>query len=126
MKSYVVDTHALVWYLTSDSRLSAVARSALESPDSRLLISTLVLFEIKHLSAKSRLRLTFEEIVADLLADARCEICPIELSTVFAASTELDIHDAVIVGVALARTDVEGVITRDVAIANSGLVKIIW
>jgi len=52
MKTYVVDTHALVWFLTADSRLSDTARQALALPDSRLLISTLVLFEIKHLSAK--------------------------------------------------------------------------
>ena len=69
----------------------------------------------------------FEEVVASLMNDPRCEICPIELSEVLAAPTELDIHDSVVVSVALASPEsIDGVITRDVMIANSGLVKVIW
>ena len=50
----------------------------------------------------------------------------IDLATIIAAPTSLDIHDSIIVGVALVQPErVDGVITRDNAITNSGLVKTI-
>ena len=38
MRTYVVDTHALVWFIGKDQRLSDRARAILRNPDVRLII----------------------------------------------------------------------------------------
>jgi len=43
MKIFVVDTHALVWFLSNDKRLSSKVGEILESPAVFLLIPTIVL-----------------------------------------------------------------------------------
>ncbi len=34
---YIIDTHALIWYLDKDHRLSPSAKQILDDPDARLL-----------------------------------------------------------------------------------------
>jgi len=58
---------------------------------------------------------------------SRCTIYPVDLSVVNKAPLELNIHDSLIVGTALVQYElVDGVLTRDEAIAFSGLVPTIW
>ena len=48
-ESYVVDTHALYWHLTSDSKLSAAARGAIErrhDPEVTVLVSAISIAEL--------------------------------------------------------------------------------
>lgn len=57
MADYVTDTHALVWYLADDARLSATARAAfVESDNGRAVIwiPGVVLVEIVYLVEKAR------------------------------------------------------------------------
>lgn len=46
----LLDTHALLWTLTGNRRLSATARAAVSAPDNALLISSVCVFEVatKH------------------------------------------------------------------------------
>lgn len=53
---YVVDTHALVWYLTNDTRLGVGARQVLDDPSALLVIPTIVLAEAKHISERKPIR----------------------------------------------------------------------
>jgi PIN domain nuclease of toxin-antitoxin system len=55
MKIYVVDTHALAWYLDDDPRLGSQAELVLDNDDVRLIIPAIVLAEIKYLAHKNRL-----------------------------------------------------------------------
>jgi PIN domain nuclease of toxin-antitoxin system len=58
MTGAVVDTHALLWYLTGDAALSDKARSSIESADSDLAtmyVSAISLVEIVYLIEKGRL-----------------------------------------------------------------------
>ena len=97
MKTYVVDTH------------------------------TIVLAEIKYLSHKGRLEQTLDEVLQVISRDPRCTIYPIDLSVVNKAPLGLDIHDSLIIGTALVqRETVAGILTRDEAIAFSGLVPTVW
>ncbi len=43
MSSYIVDTHALVWYLVDDPCLGEKAREILQSSDNRLIVPAIVL-----------------------------------------------------------------------------------
>lgn len=54
----VVDTHAVVWYLYADNRLSAAARDAMEEAAAlgdQLAISAITLAEIVYLSERGRI-----------------------------------------------------------------------
>lgn len=127
MKTYILDMHALVWYLTNDRRLGAQAEAALEDPDAILIIPAIVLAEIKDLAHKRRLAATLEHVLAVIEADGRCVIQPIDLEVIRAMPVGLDIHDALIVGVALTHIiPVDGVLTCDQAITSAGLVPAIW
>lgn len=127
MTVYVLDTHALVWYLTNDRRLGLQAETVLNDPGARLIIPTIVLAEIKDLARKGRLTQTLDDVLAAIESDQRCLVYPVNLEVIWAAPMQLDIHDSLIVGVALVQADaVNGVLTCDQAIINSGLVPVVW
>lgn len=127
MTSYVLDTHALVWYLTNDRRLGLQAEEVLNDPGSRLIIPTIVLAEIKDLARKGRFAQTLDDVLAVIESDQRCLVYPIGLEVIRAAPMQLDIHDSLIVGVALVQASaVDGVLTCDQAITSSGFVPVVW
>lgn len=126
MRTYVVDTHALIWFIGKDQRLSDRARAILRNPDVRLIIPVIVLAEVKYLGHKGRFDQTLDEVLQAISLDSRCTIYPVDLSVVNKAPLELNIHDSLIVGTALVQYElVDGVLTRDEAIAFSGLVPTI-
>ncbi|PTL54976.1 type II toxin-antitoxin system VapC family toxin [Paraconexibacter algicola] len=51
MSAWLVDTHALLWFLADDSNLSAAAKTTMESGAEVLLVSTASLWEIAIKSA---------------------------------------------------------------------------
>jgi PIN domain nuclease of toxin-antitoxin system len=127
MKTYVVDTHALAWYLDNDPRLGSQAEAILDNADIRLIIPSIILAEIKYLAHKGRLTQTLEEVLRVINSDPRCIIYPIDLSVVNNAPLGLDIHDGLIIGTALVQREiVSGILTRDEAIASSSLVPTLW
>lgn len=46
MSSYLVDTHALLWFLTDDQQLSPKAKHTIETPTNVLLVSAATMWEI--------------------------------------------------------------------------------
>ncbi|GIK43358.1 MAG: hypothetical protein BroJett011_71910 [Chloroflexota bacterium] len=127
MTTFVVDTHALVWFISGDNRLSDKARTILRDPTVQLIIPAIVLAEIKYLAGKGRFAQTLEQVLLILNTDPRCLIYPIDLTAVQYMPADLDIHDALIVGTALAQPFlVDGVLTRDEAITTSNLVTVVW
>lgn len=58
---YVLDTHALVWYLTGDVRLGAAAQHILTNGDNQLIIPAIVLAEAKHIADRKRVPVPFSE-----------------------------------------------------------------
>lgn len=127
MRTYVVDTHALVWFIGRDERLSDRVRAILRNPDVSLVIPVIVLAEIKYLSHKGRFAQTLDEVLRVINSDPRCTIYPVDLSVVNKAPLGLDIHDSLIVGTALVQREaITGILTRDEAITSSGLVPTAW
>ncbi len=127
MTTFVVDTHALVWFISGDSRLSDKARTILRDPGVQLIIPAIVLAEIKFLAGKGRFAQTLEQVLLALNADPRCLVFPIDLTVIQRMPTDLDIHDGLIVGTALAQAiPVDGILTRDEAITGSNLVTVVW
>jgi PIN domain nuclease of toxin-antitoxin system len=129
-KTYIVDTHVLVWFLEGDSRLSITARDALSNPIVQLVIPTIVLAEITFLYAKHRITIGLAEVHTHIASAANCIIYPLDEVVVDYIPTTLDIHDAIIVATALTFSDVldenTAIITKDAKIKASGLVSVIW
>jgi len=130
VSTFVIDTHALVWYIDGDRRLSRAAEVALDDPSASLVIPTIVLAEIRHLFGKRRIPISFGDVVAAIEADARCVVYPFDFPCVEAIDERLDLHDAIIAATAVVfRRSVDpatALVTRDEAIRDSGIVETIW
>lgn len=130
MRAYVLDTHALIWYLTDDERLSPAARQAfaeIERGEARGLIPIVVLLELLRIEEKELIPPLWEVAITTLLAGGRFEVVPLDL-TMLAMVRELpqieDLHDRVIV--ATARRYNAALVTYDETIRQSGLVETLW
>lgn len=65
----LLDTHIIVWSVTSDERLSRSARNALLSPGARLLVSAVTAWEYADLHQRRRLPMAADfNTVATMLA----------------------------------------------------------
>jgi PIN domain nuclease of toxin-antitoxin system len=68
----VADTHAAIWYLFADSRLSASAKNALDraaSDGRKVLVSAITLAEMVYLFEKSRISREVYDRLCGALAD---------------------------------------------------------
>jgi PIN domain nuclease of toxin-antitoxin system len=80
----LLDSHAFLWFIVGDKRLSQVARSAIEDLNNQRLIGIANLWEIAIKASKGRLQLTepFEVLIPRELSQNRIEILGVELSHV--------------------------------------------
>jgi PIN domain nuclease of toxin-antitoxin system len=127
---YVLDTHAVVWFLEGSSRLSPAALAAMSDPASELVIPAIVLVEIQFLYAKKRASIDLETVRRELMSIRNCVDYPLDLQVVSLTPTSLNIHDAIIVATGLVYRDLlkqpVEIITKDHEIAASGLIATLW
>ncbi len=130
---YVLDTHALVWFLQNNPKLGDRASALFDDPTTRFAVPTLVLCEIAHLAQKGRLEKDLAKIIQHLRGDDRFEIISLDEAVVGCLPKGLDIldiHDAVIVATTLAlgesHKEKTCLITRDGMIRDSKLVDVVW
>lgn len=114
---YVLDTHAIVWYLATDPRLSSAAEAVLDNLMAELVIPTMVLVEIQHLHAKKKFQANLASVEQQLIAIRNCTVYPLNKKVVSQIPAGLDIHDSIIVATALVYRDLcqkpVTLITRD-------------
>jgi len=127
---HVADTHAVIWFLEGDARLSAAARDVLAAPGTQLVIPAIVLAEIAYLYAKHRVALALDSVLDHIARTENCTIYPLDEVVVEHLPANLNIHDAIIVATAIVFRDVlhedAAVITKDRAIAASGAIETLW
>ncbi len=130
---YVVDTHALIWFLEGNQRLGKEAKAALEDANSELIVPLIALAEACWIIEHGRTSIpTVADFLAAVDADPRVNVAPLDRSvldkTLDMTAIE-EMHDRQIVATALVIMD-EGesvdVLTKDTNIRRSGLVSIIW
>ena len=92
----VLDTNFLVKYFLASKDLGIKAKEVFENPETFLIIPSIVLVEIKYLTAKNRIKVEIESIVNDLLAQGNCMVYPLDYSLVKHIPIELNIHDGII------------------------------
>ncbi|MGH7495964.1 MAG: type II toxin-antitoxin system VapC family toxin [bacterium] len=130
MNDYVADTHALYWYLTSDSRLGTQARAAFEqaaSGSAKIWVSSIVLAEMFYLLEKQGRPVLFAELFEKLeQADQFTFIDFVAEDTLQFNhfSTIPEMHDRIIVACTAKLAPV--CLTKDEEIIASGLVITKW
>ena len=89
----LLDTHALLWFLNDDRRLSRHAYGLITAPDTGVLISVASLWEIVIKASLGRLELAepFGDLIPAQLAAERIEVLPIEIRHL-AALRDLPLH----------------------------------
>ncbi len=127
---YVPDTHAIVWFLDKDPRLSPAAKNTLADPNTILIVPTMVLVEITHLYARNRISISPAVVRQKVLQSTNCSVHPLDEDVVAKIPASLDIHDAIIVATALVQRDdrqqAVTLITKDTKITQSGLIQTLW
>jgi PIN domain nuclease of toxin-antitoxin system len=127
---YVLDTHAVVWFLEGSSRLGAAAKIVMSDPNSDLVVPTIVLVEAWFLYSKKRTSVDVEAVQQTLVAAANCVAYPLDEQVVSMIPTSLNIHDAIIVATALVYKDILSrpveIVSKDIEIKASGLVSTCW
>lgn len=78
---FLIDTHALIWFVTGDRRLSARARQLIETPQNERLVSIVSLWEIalKMSLGKLSMGATFDQLIPKQLIDNDMTLLPIEI-----------------------------------------------
>jgi len=103
---YGVDTHALIWYLLNDKKLSGRAKAifqAAEKNQTLLIMSSIVLAELYYANAKNKWFPDFGELYADLTSQPYMRFVPVDHVHIpeFAQdATVPEMHDRIIAGVA--------------------------
>ncbi len=127
---YVVDTHALFWYLTASPRLGAQARMAFDAGargEAVLYVPAIVLAELYFLNEKAGKPLDFHKEFQALRESSQFVFVPFTANDVddFEQDNKAsEMHDRMIVGVA--RRMGVMCITTDTEIVNSKLVSTVW
>jgi PIN domain nuclease of toxin-antitoxin system len=131
MNSYVVDTHALFWYMMDDARkLSRRASAAFDEADrgdALIYVPAIVLAELYYANRKEGSPLDFGHQYRQLRSTAQFVLLPFEPDDVLdfdETVTVPEMHDRIVVGVAR-RLDAP-CITIDPSIVDSGLARVIW
>ncbi|MBI3584712.1 MAG: PIN domain-containing protein [Nitrospinae bacterium] len=130
MTTYIVDTHALVWFLEKNSKLPKTARIALLDPIAQIILPTIVLTEITFLYSKRRTTIDLPIVLSEVASSSNCIVYPLDEEVVLRIPTNLNIHDAIIVATGLLFKELMehdvAIITKDNSIKNSNLIKTVW
>ena len=130
METYVTDAHSLVWFIAEDEQLSLNAKQILEQAEeaeAQVLIPTVVLAEITHISRKKRVSITIDEVLDRIEQSSGFVIVPFDFpifQTMLKLPKEWELHD-LIIG-ATARYYRSKLITKDGILRNSLEIEIIW
>lgn len=129
MRAVAADTHAALWYLEDDRRLTATAANALDGAD-RILLPSVCLVEITYLVEKGRLdAAVLPRVFAELdRLDTTLALAPLDLGVVHALQdiprlAIPDLPDRVIA--ATARHYSVPLVTRDRAIRAANI-ETVW
>jgi len=130
MNRYVIDTHALFWYLTQSPRLSSTAKAVFEQGIAQtaiLVIPVIVLAELYYLNEKAGRPLDFAKEYARIENSSQFEILSLHAQDIVDFTKDsaiVEMHDRMITGVA--RRLNAACVSRDRNIAASTQIRVIW
>lgn len=122
----LIDTHALVWWLTDSRRLSSSARSAIRDPDNDLFVSAIVAYEIAYKEKSGRMPLVAVNLPRQLHRE-RIDVVPVSLDHALAAAAlpgpHRDPWDRIMI--AQAQAEKLSVVTVDHVFSDYGI-PVLW
>jgi PIN domain nuclease of toxin-antitoxin system len=131
---YVIDTHALIWHLLSQSNLSPKVRDILVQADRgkvEVIIPTIVLVEIVYLAEKGRVAQNLVQAVLQLLQGSgdNYQTVPLDLAVVQSLAqiprdVVPDMPDRIIAATAFSLN--LPLLSRDQAITRATKIKVVW
>lgn len=127
---YVVDTHALIWYLLNDKKLSPHAKAIFQSAEHNqiiLIIPAVVLAELYYANVKNRWFGDFAALYADLSSKPFIRFMPLDHTHIpdFAEDSAVpEMHDRIIAGAA--RRLGAPLISSDPLIITAAIVTVVW
>ena len=127
---YVADAHALGWYFTDDPRLGPRAAQIFECSERGeclILVPTIVMAELFHISRKKRIALHFADFLREVEEKSNFTVTTLDMDVIKKlpdTSPLNELHDQIIVITALLYE--APVLTKDGSIRDSGLVETIW
>lgn len=130
LNSYIVDTHALVWFISKDKKLSPLAKQVLnqaEAGEVQVLIPTLVLAELDYIAQKKRVAATLDELLGRIQEGTGFAIVPFDTEVFQAMLTlphEWEIHDRIIASTSRYYKAI--LITRDEVLRNTDEIETVW
>lgn len=130
---YILDTHALIWFLEGNARLGLTAKEILADSSSELVLPAIALAESVWIVSRGKTSIpSVEALLKVVKQDKRVLIYPLD-SEVIEKSINLtainEMHDRQIVSTALAVEGQENqvaLLTCDQNICAANLVRIIW
>lgn len=130
--TYVVDTHALLWYVGDSPRLGAQADAILSDRTSNLVLPAIVLAEAYWMLEHGRLPLTISALQQALATETQVTFFPLDervIARCFGLKSIPEMHDRQIVATALLLAE-NGeevrIINRDRNIEESQLIPTVW
>lgn len=130
---YVVDTHALIWFLEGNSRLGTAAKTVLMDSVSELILPAIALAEAVWIVDRGKTSIPSVRSLLDLIAqDSRVVLYPLNLDIITQSINLISInemHDHQIVSTAKmleAQGEQVALLTGDQNITVSSLVSVVW
>jgi len=132
---YILDTHALVWYLEGNPKLGQQAKITMEAAGSLMVLPLIAVAEAAFLIERGRIGIpSVADLLEDIFEDKRVEIFPLtwdvfERSLTAEGLRIPELHDRFIVSTGLHLQDLGDnveIITRDQEIADAGILPVIW
>jgi len=131
--TYMIDTHALVWFPEGNPRLGKNARLVLEDEDSKLVLPLIALAKACWIIEHGRTSIpAVSDFLAAVDADPRVNITPLDrsiLDKTLSMTVIEEMHDRQIIATAmllLEEGETVAVLTKDTDIRRSGLVPTVW
>jgi PIN domain nuclease of toxin-antitoxin system len=127
---YVIDTHALIWYLVNDPKLGSRAKSvfqAAEQHQTLLVVPAIALAEFYFANAKNKWFPDFAKVYSDLIGKPFLQFVSFDYTHVMdfdIDATIPEMHDRIIAGVA--RRLGAPLLTSDPQIIASRIVTTVW
>jgi PIN domain nuclease of toxin-antitoxin system len=127
---YVVDTHALIWYLINDSKLgdqAAQVFAAAERGETRLIVSAIVIAEMYYANRKNKWFPDFNATYRQLRTRSYFRFVHVKADHMLDFDKDASVpemHDRMIAG--LARRLNAPILTADSQITNANLARIVW
>lgn len=132
---YILDTHALIWFLEGNKRLSQPAKLIMAASDTEMVLPLIALAESVIIIEKGWTTISdVSQFLTRVYADPRIEIYPLALDIFERSLTPEgmsipEMHDRFIVSTGLHLKDLGHtveILTKDESITDAGVLPVLW